>query len=88
MCDFYAKEHIVGQRVIRSANTRHDNSGVGFGFVIKVYPREKSVSYTPGIDDEESRYDVLWDNGKTEKGFLHHGLEPVSTETEGMSDGE
>ena len=71
---FYRRKHPIGQKVFRLVDVYDVKSKILHGKVVKVYKREKSSCFDPKIHGIEVCHDVLWNDGKLEKGFFYHGI--------------
>lgn len=67
---------IIGDRVKREIDIFKVDSEFKYGKIIKVYS-EPIKKYRGGLvlGPYPELYEVLWDSGQTEKGFLPHGLD-------------
>jgi hypothetical protein len=61
----------IGDRVRRRIDVYNDNSNYKTGTVTKKYSKTTQFGFYPEI------YEVLWDNDRTKKGYLKHGLERI-----------
>lgn len=61
----------VGDRVQRHSNVMDLTSRLMRGRVIRVYSDTSQFGHYPEL------YDVEWDHGKTDGGYLPHGLSPL-----------
>lgn len=62
-----------GSRVQRRKNVYDEKSEMLHGEIIRCY--QKSAEINDIIIDYDELYEVEWDDGKTQKGFLPHGLD-------------
>lgn len=67
-----------GDRVVRREDVFNPNSPLKRGTITCVYGRHFYCELSGGevMDwNYDEMYDVVWDSGKVEKGFLPHGLD-------------
>lgn len=63
-----------GDRVSREIDIYDLTKGLRFGIIIKVYRKPVKQYNSFKLGPYPELYKVLWDDGKTEEGFLPHGL--------------
>lgn len=80
----------LGARVVRPRNVFKIMSSLMHGEVVAIYGEDAAWPWTdpPGYVRENNRpglwrypelYDVQWDDGRIDHGFLPHGLDPEET---------
>lgn len=62
-------------RVKREINIYNRKEGFKFGIIISRYSKPMEQYGDISLGPYEELYDVLWDDGKTGRGFLPHGLD-------------
>ncbi|KKM67021.1 hypothetical protein LCGC14_1475370 [marine sediment metagenome] len=75
-------QHTIGERVKREINIYHPEKGIRFGIVIKRYsrPEKKYANLGITLGPYPELYDVKWDDGSFEEGFLPHGIDKVQSQ--------
>ena len=67
-------QHIVGDRVSREIDIFDPGKGLKLGAVINAYSRPMKKVGSLVLGPYSELYDVEWDDGWVEKGFLPHGI--------------
>ena len=74
----------INDRVKREINIYNRSEGFKFGIITLRYSRPEDQYGDITLGPYKELYDVLWDDGKAERGFLPHGLDkslPSSTKS-------
>jgi len=68
----------IGQKVKREIDVFNKSKGLKFGTVIRRYSQPE-IKYSESLisGPYPELYEVQWDSGIKEKGFLPHGLSPL-----------
>lgn len=69
----FEKPHKVGQRVSREIDIYRPNLGEKTGTITRRYSeeRQRPRRFYPEM------YEVQWDDGKRDEGYLRHGITPI-----------
>ena len=65
----------IGDRVKREIDIYNRMEGFKFGIITLRYSRPEDQYGDITLGPYKELYDVLWDDGKAERGFLPHGLD-------------
>lgn len=66
----------IGDRVRREINIYDPSKGMRYGKVVQCYSKpERKLSPGSTLGPYPELYEVLWDDGTVERGFLPHGLD-------------